>query len=703
MPKADRVTSSAEAASELHRCTLHRDGTSTSYRARINYGNLQAIANDSLGMPAVRAAALCVASWSEQNSRMPPNFWRDVTVRMSRDGAIHIKLVLQAPTHLLEGIEDTPFATLDAWPAWRDERLLFIAYAQKHVPNLMGMSYQLATGSARPPKVAPCMPLHGPLHISESHLGFSYDVGPETFSQVNHTAAERLIAAVTGWLGLGPSGPHTDGARASELAAAACVHDEGGEPERARGTAAATAAARAAVSSAESVLVSGRDVNLFGAALFATTRHHMHVVTHCACAYADLQRNLDPWLSNGGAEESGRATEVDGDCSSDECERRASAHLIAKGARTAAHLQGVFAGGAGSIPPPLVCVATAGRRGIGRDVCRALRASLLRVLVYVYCCEDTMHADVEELTGGAHGWSVADVVRIDAFPDSGLVGGALLLLRRPRALILPVGPSGSGKSTLCRRVAAALPVGAVTLVERDAIVGGHLADGCGVAAAKRRTYAQSCEAIHASSRMGRTCIFDSCNATMGGRAHYEDLYDPDVVIVLSMEGRGDESRGDEGRGGGNEDDHEAHRSMLLARTRARIAHPTFPPACEPARQAAAVDATLSAMEWPTPDEMRVAVPAGDSRRGIRRRVFIWCDPWATAEVRDGPLLECIFRAIVWPAADEEADWSHALRPRDLPREEAADQAGLEAVALTIRRAEGVGDDEAVHLSILPVA
>ena len=42
-----------------------------------------------------------------------------------------------------------------------------------------------------------------------------------------------------------------------------------------------------------------------------------------------------------------------------------------------------------------------------------------------------------------------------------------------------------------------------------------------------------------------------------------------------------------------------HQELLAARTAARTDHPTFPPPDEATRHAAALDATMAAMEWPT--------------------------------------------------------------------------------------------------------
>ena len=137
------------------------------------------------------------------------------------------------------------------------------------------------------------------------------------------------------------------------------------------------------------------------------------------------------------------------------------------------------------------------------------------------------------------------------------------------------------------------------------------------------------------------------------------------------------------------------RDRLLARTAARGSHPTFPAAHEAERQAAAVDATMRAMEWPTEEEAEEAEEedeedeeGGGGAAPPPRRLLVRCDPWARAEERDEAIVERVFRAIVWPVAaaaeDGAADWSHAL-------------AVEEAVRLTIRAV--AGEAAAVRLSI----
>ena len=94
-------------------------------------------------------------------------------------------------------------------------------------------------------------------------------------------------------------------------------------------------------------------------------------VTHCPCAHADLPANL--------------ARRPIGPSEAP------APQLLPKGGRTAAYIRTL----AGSADTPGVAVITAGRRGISRDVCTALREMpLLRAVVYIYCCEDTAVADL---------------------------------------------------------------------------------------------------------------------------------------------------------------------------------------------------------------------------------------------------------------------------------------------------------------------
>ena len=145
-----------------------------------------------------------------------------------------------------------------------------------------------------------------------------------------------------------------------------------------------------------------------------------------------------------------------------------------------------------------MAVATAGRRpSVATWRCARPAAS---ALVYVSCCEATLASDLSILLAGEDGFVVADGKRFDHFAGTGHVGGALLLLRRPRSLVLPVGPSCSGKSTLCAQLASCLPDGTAELIERDAVMaaqravvgggGGDGGGGGGLGAAKRRTHQQ---------------------------------------------------------------------------------------------------------------------------------------------------------------------------------------------------------------------
>ena len=584
-----------------------------------------------LGTHDVHATAQVVSSWAQCHSTMGAGFWREVTVRQSRSGAIHVKLILQANES-----HDDPLTALGSVLGWEEECAQFVAFAREQLPALDGVSAQVATSPSRPSKVAPCVLLYGNLHLLESHCGWSYGVGPETFSQVNHATAEMLVARAAWWLGLGEE--------------PAAVERDTRCPGAARS---AAAASMAACASAQSVLVSGRDINLFGAALFGSTEHTLHVVTHCPNAHADALVNL---------------------CAQARVDGRAQLRLLPKGAQTAAHIRHLASGAS----PPEVAVVTAGRRGVGRVVADALREGRsLRVIVYVACCEETLLADLEGLLGGAGGFTVADVARYDHFPGSGLLGGVLLLLRRPpRALILPVGPACSGKSSLCERLARSLPRGALTTTERDRVIARHRASGIGLARSKSRTHEECVSALKEAIDAGRVGVYDSCNATHGGRAHIEALLSPDLVVLLSFQPDASAHQlitSDTG-----------YRAMLAARATARHGHPTFPHA--PGEQGAALDATISAMEWP------VATAGGgediSAASDAVQRVFVRALPDAPL-AHDDALL-AVAAALFWRTDDANARWSHLVRPLK----------SQQPVSLTIREVVGTSGDS-VQLDIRP--
>lgn len=249
-------------------------GPLSQYRARMVYGApLSKIKEDELGLAEVRRAGELVGDWAE-SSQMPTGFWRDVTVRCCRSGELHIKMVLQLPVEAT-GSRADDLVAFDTFAGWADERAAFVLAACRALPTLSGMSFQLAASGARPAKYEPCLPIFGQLRVLESHAGFSYLVGPETFSQVNPFAAEALVSRVAWWLGLGPPPPPhlCPGERSTDADATPPT-----SPVNCPAAVAAAAATAAVVSSACAVLVSGRDVNLFGPALFAQSHHTLHLV-----------------------------------------------------------------------------------------------------------------------------------------------------------------------------------------------------------------------------------------------------------------------------------------------------------------------------------------------------------------------------------------------------------------------------------------
>ena len=544
----------------------------TEYRSRMVYGDLTpaAIAADNLGLPRVKQAAHAVALWVAERSTMPCGYWRELTVRANRAGVVQLKLILQAPpTAALaaraqctteEAALEEAATVLAADATWQGERLAF----ERHVCTAIGSDtsalFQLALGTARPVKHAPCISLFGERRLLEHHgPSAAYLVGPETLSQVNPATASVLVRHVSWWLGV-----------LSDASASASGGAADPRPGSTAAAVAAAAAAAAVVRAASDALVLGRDINLFGPALLAPTAHTLHTVTHCPCAHADVHANAERLLAASHEGAGGGVASGAGGLG------RVRAHFCAKGAPTAALLRTLGASTAFGF-----AIVSAGRRGIGRHVCAALRElRSVNALVYVSCCEGTLVDDLAELLAGDGGFAVADAARYDHFPCTGFMGGAFLLLRRPSALILPVGPAGSGKSSLCAALPARLPAGSVTVVERDALFGASRASGGGVTASKRYAHARATEELCAAAASGRVCVFDSCNASLDARVAWTRLLRPAILLVVSYE----------------PDATDDHRALLLERTCARSSHPTFP--SDETEQAACVDATMAVMQWP---------------------------------------------------------------------------------------------------------
>ena len=572
-----------------------------------------------LGSLLVQSGRDAVTSWVATSTRMPVGFWREVTVRANRAGELQLKLLLQVPEDIVRGASDeAPFrppeaavAALERHDAWVAERPAFLRHVRQSAgAPVLSVCYQVALGRARPPKEAQCWALSGDLRLAvtcEAAGGASYLVSAETFSQVSLSTGAALYVRVRRWLGLRLDGSLEPaqgggGAEAGETGGAAAAAAAGTPAPGGCEKEAALCAAAAIVREAEGVesggvLVSGRDVNMFGAALFARTRHNVRIVTHCPCAHADAVANVE------------RATAA----------ARMSVRHCPK-SRTASLLDGMRRE---QVPAPRVAVVTAGRRGVGEATCRALRQLPVRLLVYVACCEATASADLAALLGGECGFAVVAAERYDHFHSSSHVGAALLLLRRPACLLLPVGPACSGKSTTCAALAAALPPGSTSVVERDAIHGAARATGLSLSASRKVTWASAAEALKGAAARGQLAVFDSCNARVGGRAHYAAMLSPAMLTLLVFS----PSCGEE-----------EHRAELLERARRRSAHPTFPRDCD-ARAASALDATIDAMEWP--------------RLGELDAVWIRCDPLrrSAGEFPFRSVLGLVFRSFFWLPGD----------------------------------------------------
>ena len=98
------------------------------YRSRMVYGVLTraAIAADNLGMSNVKRVAAAVAEWVEEHSAMPRGFWRELTVRASRSGALQLKLILQVSG-------DAGACTLAFDPIWTAELTAFESFVRAAV------------------------------------------------------------------------------------------------------------------------------------------------------------------------------------------------------------------------------------------------------------------------------------------------------------------------------------------------------------------------------------------------------------------------------------------------------------------------------------------------------------------------------------------------------------------------------------------
>jgi len=654
-----------------------------------------------LSCPLVARVACAVSRWVFEHSALPRGFYRELTVRAVRSGEVQLKFILrppqlEPPPPILAGarlavdaakaevvkaldaavcaateeeehasasrysqmVADAEAATLaelnasfeDSREAWARELQAFVAYVTAEVPAVRSVVAQLARGRARPLKTEPCCVLWGSRTMTVQWPdGAPYQAHAETLSQVNLATGAELFRTVDSWIG--------------EAASAVERGRHGSD------------AARAV---AGGVLVLGRDVNMFAAGCCAADREGVSrpsrvvVLTHCACAYRDAYENA---CRSSVPIRLIFARKVD---TGNEGYRYSPASLFATASRTCRTRAAVGDCQPQHVSDPTICVVTASRRGLGAAASETLRCMPnLQALVYVACATRPLVTDLVALLGPG-GFRVVAVRRFDHFPGTRFAGAALLLVRRPPSLVLPVGPAGSGKSSLARALSVAMPLGTVLVIERDAVYAaaryrvGATPSSCAmrmsITKAKQLTHIEMADRLTRGLHSGAICVVDSCNASTAGREYYRRLL---IAAAKQLRAQCDQSAENctplttciepgeaalqhvfagwpplcvtvvfapaDTRAIANGE----LRRLLLSRVRARARaptdelpattaevsecsvcvnveganrHPTFPDAGEPAKQERALDATMDAMEWPCADEDDVTLVTSQADR-----------------------------------------------------------------------------------------
>ena len=214
-------------------------------------------------------------------------------MRESRAGTLQLKLLVQSGGG----------APLRADPLWPQERARLVCHLRQRLPQLRSLSMQVTLGKARPPKDAPCSVLWGELCLRQSDP--TYLVGPETFSQVNHHTGAALFSAVAAWLRLPAvrvgrndavlvtgrdvnmfgtgvfGGRATSGASAGRPRSSHAAQD--GEPVGSDGDSACSGGPPVPPCAADALLQPGAVLECA----------QLTLVTHCPNAHADAQRNLE--------------------------------------------------------------------------------------------------------------------------------------------------------------------------------------------------------------------------------------------------------------------------------------------------------------------------------------------------------------------------------------------------------------------------
>lgn len=405
-----------------------------------------------------------VDEWVKLHDQEKPLF-REVMVKSTRDGCLLVRVTVQ----------DSIYAE-EVWgPA-------FVAHLRHLFPTIQCFCYNVAHSRARPTKDAPLRMLYGDGHLVEHTLtGLSYQIGPDTFSEINHEVESLQSEKTVEWI------KSFEGTRAI-------------------------------------LLVSGRDVSSFGLN-FGTIRgsdgqmifSEVVAVQHCPLVHKDATANF------GRHSDKLKSTVL----------HRSKPEMVAgvaKALEAALKRQN---------HPPVVVVTTGGRKGLNPGYLAFLKENpTVSCIVYNSCSTKSLERDMEAFLGGAVGFSLDGFASYDFFPGTGYTASLTRLVRRPKTLVLPVGPAGTGKSTLAKTLTSETAPDTVLWWQRDAVFSSLREQGIGMNKAKQMVHENLLSFLRASECNCSVRIVDSTNGSPDARSLYVHESMPDLVILVELRPRG---------------------------------------------------------------------------------------------------------------------------------------------------------------------
>lgn len=436
---------------------LHVHSQKIKYRNKITYSlPLQKVSE--LAEDRINDVCRAVQNWHQDDSVV---IFREVMVKATRQGKILVRVTVQHQNTC-------------RWDAEAFRHHLVTKF-----PAIECLCYNVANSSARPSKESAIHVLTDAVYVLETTPnGLDYQIGSDTFSEVNHEVEWLQWAKTKEWL----DEIHADGRADSAV-----------------------------------LIVSGRDISSFGLGFGSLLNEngdrmfsHTVAIQHCPLVHQDALENFGRHRDKVDATvlHMTKPDMVHG--FSQELERHSGR--------------------------PVVGVMTGGRKGLDPLYIQYLVNNPSVVcIVYNSCSTKSLLRDMKGFLDG--GFFVDDFKSYDFLPGTGYTASLTKLIRRPRTLVIPVGPAGAGKSSVAKELVANTCASVVWL-ERDAVFASLRNQEIGLAKSKQMVHQYLLDCLR---KPGDTAVIflDSTNGKSDARKLYVHEAFPDLAILVLFQVDGD--------------------------------------------------------------------------------------------------------------------------------------------------------------------